>query len=210
MPDNSDTNVDGSTPKAPKDKNCQFCGQAFTSSSLGRHLDLYIKEKNPKPADGIHDVDIIRQLRGNITRRQPKGITKRYSHRDTVTPIATPAAASHKSPASEAGSSHLQSPSIQKDGRSPLDYTAGIPAFTPRWEATGVISDALRNGGTPRDVVSDGAHDASRTQNSSRVASKQLDKSQLDLKQKMQDALDTSRAAELALREVIASWRAAK
>lgn len=206
MPDNSDANIEGNTPKAPKDRSCQFCGQAFTSSSLGRHLDLYIKDKNPKAPDGVHDVDVIRQLRGNITRRQPKGAGKR----DTTTPIATPAAASHKSPASEAGSSHLQSPSLHKEGRSPLDYTAGLTAYTPRWEATGVISDALRNGGTPRGAASDGTHDAGRTHASSRVASKQLDKSQLDMKQKMQDALDTSRAAELALREVIASWRAAK
>lgn len=31
--------------KAAKDRKCQFCGQAFTSSSLGRHLDLYIRPK---------------------------------------------------------------------------------------------------------------------------------------------------------------------
>ncbi|KAF1911931.1 hypothetical protein BDU57DRAFT_542548 [Ampelomyces quisqualis] len=58
--------------KAAKDKTCPFCGQAFTSSSLGRHLDLYIRPKNPKPADGIHVVDEIRRLRGGITRRQAK------------------------------------------------------------------------------------------------------------------------------------------
>ena len=57
----------------PKDRPCPFCGQSFTSSSLGRHLDLYIKDKNPKPPDGVHDVDAIRNLRGKITRRQPKG-----------------------------------------------------------------------------------------------------------------------------------------
>ncbi|KAL9053585.1 MAG: hypothetical protein Q9162_004682 [Coniocarpon cinnabarinum] len=56
-----------------KDRICPFCEQAFTSSSLGRHLDLYIREKNPKPPDGIHDVEEIRKMRRKITRRQPKG-----------------------------------------------------------------------------------------------------------------------------------------
>jgi hypothetical protein len=74
-----------STPKYPavKDKNCPFCHQAFTSSSLGRHLDLYIKPKNPKPADGIHNVDEIRRIRGNITRRHPRSST---SKKDDSTP----------------------------------------------------------------------------------------------------------------------------
>ncbi|KAJ4152029.1 hypothetical protein NW765_013561 [Fusarium oxysporum] len=51
MPESTPQTADSGTPKAgaPKDKNCPFCGQAFTSSSLGRHLDLYIKEKNPNP-----------------------------------------------------------------------------------------------------------------------------------------------------------------
>lgn len=35
-------------------------------------------------------------------------------------------------------------------------------------------------------------------------------KSSLDVKQRVQDALDSARAAELALREIISSWRAAK
>jgi protein-disulfide isomerase len=43
-----DSTMDSST-KAPKDRNCPFCNQAFTSSSLGRHLDLYIKPKVSLP-----------------------------------------------------------------------------------------------------------------------------------------------------------------
>lgn len=65
--------------KAPKDKHCPYCGQSFTSSSLGRHLDLYIKSKNPKAPDGLHNVDEIRKLRGSITRRQPRGGVRRDS-----------------------------------------------------------------------------------------------------------------------------------
>ena len=55
-----------------KDRPCPFCRQPFTSSSLGRHLDLYIKEKNPKAPDGIHDVEQIKKLRGKITRRHAR------------------------------------------------------------------------------------------------------------------------------------------
>lgn len=33
---------------------------------------MLTRGKNPKPADGIHDVDKIRQMRNNITRRQPR------------------------------------------------------------------------------------------------------------------------------------------
>lgn len=63
--------MDDNTPKAAKDKECPYCRQAFTSSSLGRHLDLYIKPRNPKKPDGIHDVEEIRRTRGGVTRRQP-------------------------------------------------------------------------------------------------------------------------------------------
>ncbi|KAF5016070.1 hypothetical protein F66182_12366, partial [Fusarium sp. NRRL 66182] len=47
-----------------KDKECQYCHQAFTSSSLGRHLDQYLFKKKP---DGIHDVEEIRRIRSSIT-----------------------------------------------------------------------------------------------------------------------------------------------
>ncbi len=44
-----------------------------------------------------------------------------------------------------------------------------------------------------------------------RVASRQnVAKAQFDMRLKFQDAMDTSKAAELALRELISSWRAAK
>jgi hypothetical protein len=45
----SHDNVLDSSTKASKDRNCPFCNQAFTSSSLGRHLDLYIKPKVSAP-----------------------------------------------------------------------------------------------------------------------------------------------------------------
>ncbi|CAJ2512963.1 Uu.00g010820.m01.CDS01 [Anthostomella pinea] len=44
----------------------------FTQSGkVGRHLDRYIKEKNPKPPDGVHDVEAIRKMRAT-RRRGPR------------------------------------------------------------------------------------------------------------------------------------------
>ncbi|KAH7176042.1 hypothetical protein EDB81DRAFT_874859 [Dactylonectria macrodidyma] len=86
MPETNSQVADSTTPKGgvPKDKTCPYCGQAFTSSSLSRHLDLYIKEKNPKAPDGIHDADAIRKLREGITRRRPIG-----GRRESSTPLGT-------------------------------------------------------------------------------------------------------------------------
>jgi hypothetical protein len=68
------SNMDGGTPllKAPKDRKCPFCGEMFTSSSLGRHLDQFIKDEKAKAPDGKHNVDEIRKIRGAVTRRQAR------------------------------------------------------------------------------------------------------------------------------------------
>ena len=194
---------DANTPKASKDKSCPFCGQAFTSSSLGRHLDLYIKEKNPKPSDGVHDVDAIRKLRGGITRRQARGSLRR----DTSTPARTPTA-SRRSPASDdAESSIVKSPLAMAQ---PDPIGRQFPFNTP-WEATGVINDLSARSDADRSAEGDGASDSVRSiAPTQRAVSRQMMKTQLDMKQKMQDAADTARAAELALREMMSSWRAAK
>ncbi|KAG4222946.1 hypothetical protein PC116_g28581, partial [Phytophthora cactorum] len=130
----------GAKASAAKDRNCPYCGQAFTSSSLGRHLDLYIKEKNPKAPDGIHDVEAIRKMRGSITRRQPRGSLAR---RDTSTP-GTPTASSRKSPAPD---SIAKTNAIPKEGQFVVDNQMPRYPFQPTWEATGVINDIpARNG----------------------------------------------------------------
>jgi len=67
---------------ASKGRECPFCHQIFTSSSLGRHLDLYIRPKNPKAPDGIHDLTEIRAIRGKITRRQPRSNVKKNDDGD--------------------------------------------------------------------------------------------------------------------------------
>ncbi|KAI0594911.1 hypothetical protein F4775DRAFT_410757 [Biscogniauxia sp. FL1348] len=188
---------------APKDRNCPYCGQAFTSSSLGRHLDLYIKDKNPKPPDGVHDVDAIRKMRGTITRRQPRGSLAR---RDTSNP-GTPTTSGRRSPPPDLG---IRPPAIPKEGQFVVDQTPKYP-FQAGWEVTGVINDLPSRNGDMRGSWEDGAgQDASVRPGLQRAPGRVAQKAQLDARQKLADAMDTARAAELALREMLSSWRAAK
>lgn len=198
--DDSSQNGDKTTPKysAPKDKSCPFCGQAFTSSSLGRHLDLYVRDKNPKPPDGIHNVDEIKKLRGSITRRQPRASLG--GRREVSTPTGTPRGSTRTdSVAREASSS--SSSAIPKEGQYAVDSTIGkYPFPAPRWESTGVIND-----------ICEASSETGRRPGLSRTTSRQIvQKAQFDAKHKLSDAMDTARAAELALRELLSSWRAAK
>ncbi|OTA56272.1 hypothetical protein K449DRAFT_336729 [Hypoxylon sp. EC38] len=189
---------------AAKDRNCPYCGQAFTSSSLGRHLDLYIKEKNPKAPDGIHDVEAIRKMRGSITRRQPRGSLAR---RDASTP-GTPTASSKRSPAPDLGA---KSSAIPKEGQFVVDHQMPKYPFQPTWEATGVMNDIPARNGELKNSPEDSNGQDSRRLPMQRAPSRTaVHKSQLDARQKLADAVDTARAAELALRELLSSWRAAK
>ncbi|ROW03026.1 hypothetical protein VMCG_05813 [Cytospora schulzeri] len=190
-------NTDNTT-KAPKDKSCPYCGQAFTSSSLGRHLDLYIKEKNPKAPDGIHNVDEIRKIRGSITRRQPRGAARR----DTSAPRGSQAG-SKMSPDAESDAARSP-PGMTTEAQSAADLTKGLASFAARLETTGVINDI------PDAGAGSGGPDATRRTEVQRAFNRHMMKSSLDVKQRVQDALDNARAAELALREIISSWRAAK
>ncbi|KAL3302951.1 hypothetical protein RB213_012485 [Colletotrichum asianum] len=200
------SNADSNQQKlgAPKDKNCQYCGQAFTSSSLGRHLDLYIKEKNPKPPDGIHDVEAIRRVRGGITRRQPRGST---GGRNVSTPAGTPRPAPAKRDAT-IDSEPQKSPALPKDGQYAVDSTLSKYPWTPSWEATGVINNIPPNGETANSTDGEGSQNAGKRQ---RQVSKQvMQKANFDQKHKLADAMDNARAAELAFRELYSSLRAAK
>ncbi|KAI1827375.1 hypothetical protein F4861DRAFT_406610 [Xylaria intraflava] len=201
---------------AIKDKNCPYCGQAFTSSSLGRHLDLYIKERNPKPPDGIHDVEAIRRMRESITRRQPRGSLAR---RDTSNP-GTPGTFSGKSPAS-APDLAIKPPAIPKEGQFVVDRQSFGYPFQPSWQITGVMNDiptTMAGHGSgmgnawenPQARASPARETSARPQNPQRVPSRVAHKLQLDAKQRLTDAMDTARAAELALRELLSSIRAAK
>lgn len=128
-------NNEGTT-KAPKDKNCPYCGQAFTSSSLGRHLDLYIKSKNPKAPDGIHDVDEIRKLRGSITRRQPRG----GGRRETSAPRSSHAGSKRSPAASEADSVSARSPGMPIETQSGMDLANGLVPHAEQVELAVVVN----------------------------------------------------------------------
>jgi hypothetical protein len=186
------SNADPPLLKAPKDKNCPFCGQAFTSSSLGRHLDLYIRPKNPKAADGIHLVDEIRKLRGGITRRQAKGsISKKRegSHGD-----CTPVHAKH-SVASEGSSTMVQSPEDDDDGLGiDLGKTRGQFHEVSWGSSNRQLSQRL----------------GTKAPETRRDASRQLRKQELDQRHRGSDEMETAKAAELALRELLRSMREAK
>lgn len=206
--------AESNSSKAVKDRQCPFCHQAFTSSSLGRHLDIYIREKNPKPPDGLHDVVAIRKLRQHITRRQPKSTVSR---RGTSASAGTPATVSRRSPASgDAEALAARSPLSQREDSQAAvaQIVRGYPFNTP-WEATGVINDlSAREGAASRDdrrnSEGDGAGRGLRSGPAQRSVNRHTLKQQLDTRQQIQDAQDTSRAAELALRELLSSLRAAK
>lgn len=175
---------------AAKDKSCPFCNQTFTSSSLGRHLDLYIKEKNPKPPDGVHNTDEIRRLRGNVTRRQARNSS---SKREGSTPSsARPSALPDQ-----------RSPSVGRhyhNGDQPRKEKV-IPRLNEaNWQATGVINNLPS---TPRDGLT--RHDPRR--DSSRRASV---KHEFIRRHEGVEERDNGRAAELALKEVLGSIRAAR
>ena len=171
-----------SKPNAPKNKQCPFCGDHFTSSSLGRHLDLYIKDKNPKNSDGVHDVEEIRRLRANITRRQPR---RSVGKREGSTPVSQRHGASHGN----------QSPFIVKAAVSGAEQPGHFHLNKPTWEATGVMTDIPT---------------ASLNHNYEPISRKVPNRSDQALKKRMVEDHTRMRAAELALQEVLDSINAAK
>lgn len=173
--------------KAAKDKNCPFCGQAFTSSSLGRHLDLYIRAKNPKAPDGVHNVDEIQKLRGGITRRQAKGSVSTPRRDDSGT--STPA--NKKRIASEDSSMLVQSP---EDDDEPLQVG----------KTRGQFKDVSWGGGNRPSRL------GTKTPDPRRDASRQTRKADLDQRQKTSEEIEIANATEMALRELLKSVREAK
>lgn len=175
---------------APKDKHCPYCDQLFTSSSLGRHLDLYIKEKNPKPPDGIHDIEEIRKLRGGITRRSARSSSVKRESLTPAHPKPPSVASSQRSPSD--ASSHQLHPVAQDKPPFRNVNEAG-------WQHTGMIRDIPS---ASNDTLSrlDARRDSVRRYNV---------KSGVEHKERVRDALDQGRAAELALREVLDSLKIA-
>ncbi|KAL1966926.1 hypothetical protein VTN77DRAFT_3670 [Rasamsonia byssochlamydoides] len=179
-------NQQQSVAKTPtvKDRQCKYCHQAFTSSSLGRHLDQYLFKKKP---DGIHDVEEIRRIRSSITRRQARTSS---SKRDS--PDVAGGKGQHDSPGVAA----------QDSSSRPRD---GAPRFlfnTPTWHSTGVIND-IPDPGTSQE----GTGSSRLSMSQSRTVSTGLP----DYASRGQSANnpDTARALELALREVLDNIKAA-
>lgn len=222
----ADLSVNGSKNSAPKDKNCPFCNQAFTSSSLGRHLDLYIKDRNPKAADGIHIVDEIRKIRGGITRRQPRNST---SKTEDSTPTGTPGGSERRSPHMDSDMTGSDTPSLRRGDAAAMNImcmSRGVPGHIQNtrrpnfvvnggtWESTGVMNHIpqTRNGEPSRSWDGDESRDGSRRldgRNKS-VSKQTFAKITFEQKQKTMEALDNAEAAKLALREVLGGFRAAK
>ncbi|KAL1610532.1 hypothetical protein SLS60_002201 [Paraconiothyrium brasiliense] len=165
--------------KAPKDKNCPFCGQAFTSSSLGRHLDLYIRAKNPKAADGVHLVEEIKKLRGGITRRQKV-------KKELDTPAKKHSVVSNASPTVQ---------SVDGEDDSPELSSAKHGQFKD-------MSWAVADGHTPRML-------GTKTPEMRRDVSRQMQKADLEQRQKLSEEAETAKATELALRELLRSVKEA-
>ncbi|PFH56173.1 hypothetical protein XA68_16951 [Ophiocordyceps unilateralis] len=207
VPQASDSHSHSLKPGAPKDKCCKYCHQAFTSSSLGRHLDLFIKDKNPKPPDGVHDVDEIRKLRGSITRRHPRGSAA--SRKASASAAATPRLPPKRESSVAESDSHKPS-AIPQDGHYAVDSTLSKFPLVPRWTAVGAVNEVSASAKAPWDpeLPREPSRRASALPRS--VSKQAAQKAQFDVKQKLTDAMDTARAAELALRELLSSYRAAK
>jgi hypothetical protein len=105
-----------------KDRKCQYCNQAFTSSSLGRHLDQFLFKKKP---DGVHDVEEIRRIRSGITRRQARTASGK---RDGSPDRALSKSATEPYPGGESSTRPREAP-------------VRMMFNTPTWHATGVIND---------------------------------------------------------------------
>ena len=175
---------------AVKDRPCPYCNTLFTSSSLGRHLDLYIKERNPKPPDGIHNVEEIRRSRGNITRRQARNSSAKG--RDSTPPSSRP------TPAADHASPSVIRKFINTDNGDGAQVT--ISLNRANWQSTGVINDLPP---TPR-------HNTMNFESRRDNLRRGTIKNDVAKRQKALEERDRGKAAELALQEVLDSIKAAE
>ena len=174
---------------APKDKECPFCHQHFTSSSLGRHLDLYIRERNPKEPDGIHIVEEIREIRGNITRRQ-----SRPSLRRQLSAAASTKGKKQESVAGDKSPVIVHSPSSQ-DGSIVSGKTR--KSLSEVWQASNAKSRTL--------VLDARTPDVRR-----RVSRHNQQKAELEERKRNTEDCETTKAMEMALKELLKSVKEAK
>lgn len=199
LSDASHESDDGSTGlaagKAPaaKDKECPYCHQRFTSSSLGRHLDQYIHKKKP---DGIHNIEEIRRQRGGITRRTARHSSSKNDREGSNVTRTSPSESRGTPPAT-------------------VDRLNGVPLGglitklnAHNWHSTGVINDidmSKMNNSIPRGSTPTGLKRPWSVYDSGQ-------RSQDPPTPKVDTGADkdTVRALELALREVLDSLQAAR
>jgi hypothetical protein len=180
----------GKNPAAAKDKECPYCHQHFTSSSLGRHLDQYIFKKRP---DGIHNVEEIRRQRGGITRRTPRqGLSAKHDRAGSQ-PTRTSSSEARSPPAANID---------LLNGKVEGGLGTRLNAFT--WHSTGVINDLDTHkltSQTPRALTPTGTK---RSWGTYETGQRNAPDSRVE------GDKDTIRALELALREVLDSLQAAR
>lgn len=206
-------NEQHSATKLPKDRPCPFCGQAFTSSSLGRHLDLYIKPKNPKPADGVHNVEEIKKIRGGITRRQPRSNVKRTEGSAAETPEHTNQSNRQQEKHSEDKNMSETTPVASPVG---AKESTGVRGFVnaPNWQTTGVINNIPPRAPSRGDADVGAIGQAQRLRDMRRDngSGQRIQRPEIETGNswKQQEQSENGRAAEMALREVLGSLNAAR
>ncbi|KAK2743323.1 hypothetical protein FQN55_007520 [Onygenales sp. PD_40] len=174
-----------SKPATLKDKQCQYCHQPFTSSSLGRHLDQYLFKKKP---DGVHDVEEIRRLRSGITRRTARNSST--GRRESPDPSSSMTPNSAVKQTAAASSSIEQHGQLQLNGKPAKSGGYQVLLNQPTWHATGVMNDIP---------------------NTSHVSQLRVPAVSIDYGMRPSDKSgpETTRALELALREVLDNVKAA-
>ena len=181
--ESGDDGANGSNIKSTttKDKECQYCHQRFTSSSLGRHLDQFIHKKKP---DGIHNVDEIKKMRSGITRRTARGGRRDIDQSEERSSHASPIHSSH----GIATPAFLESLNKGQPGANDVRFNR------MGWQSTGVITDPVSHTANARTTspIPMNAVTGSKRNFSTYAA---------DLP--VTSANETTRALELSLREVL-------
>lgn len=179
--------------QAIKDKECQYCHQKFTSSSLGRHLDQFISKKKP---DGIHNVEEIKKLRAGITRRTARGGKRNESNEQTDTH-------DQSGPTSPHSSSNITTPVFLEKLNKVPGSTNDIRFNRMGWQATGVITDPIPQNTGGNSVPSPLTTTANNSNNAA-GAKRSFSTYAADLTTSSSTATnETTRALELSLREVL-------
>ncbi|KAI5286330.1 hypothetical protein KEM52_002039 [Ascosphaera acerosa] len=162
----------------------------FTSSALGRHYDQFLFKKKP---DGVHNVDEIRQMRSNITRRTARtsGAAAEFArHEHGGYPASDAGSVTPSRPFPPGGA--LPEPLLPMGGGDPRQIAGARPAA-----GSGVVYQGYYNPFSQQGQAG-GLNYASPDQlRSSQVQSDTSGKT------------NVLRAMELALREVLDTVRAA-